>query len=57
MRVKENFKTKIQKHYKIGLLLLIAGIARLLMVGEIPRWDSAIYYDDLRFACKNFVLW
>lgn len=57
MRVKENFKTKIRKHYKIGLLLLIAGIARLLMVGEIPRWDSAIYYDDLRFACKNFVLW
>ncbi len=55
--MKENFKTKIQKQYKIEILLLIAGIARFLMVGEIPRWDSAIYYDGLRFACKNFVLW
>ena len=25
MRVKENFKTKIRKHYKTGLLLLMAG--------------------------------
>lgn len=50
----QRFKKSLTSEKELLGVLGISAILRLLMFGNIPKWDAGEYYYSLGTACKNY---